>query len=95
MIRNFIASMDAARRKYATLKEQDPLGQFKLVPLLLDEWKLLYPDTQESVRSLLAKITHLKTQKEVIKKHLGITSLLHKMETGELICWSEIGRAHV
>ena len=80
MIRDFIACMDTARKKYATLKEQDPNGQVKLVPLLLDEWKVIYPESAETVKTFLSKIKHLKLQKEVIKKHLGTSGLLPKMD---------------
>lgn len=76
MIRDFIGCMDTARKKYATLKEQDPEGQVKLVPLLLDEWKIIYPESNESVKTFLVKIKHLKTQKEIIKKDLGVSGLL-------------------
>ena len=54
--------MDTARKKYATLKDQDPDGRVKLVPLLLDEWTILYPDSEETVRTFLVKIKHLKTR---------------------------------
>ena len=81
MIRDFIGCMDTARKKYATLKEQEPEGQVKLVPLLLEEWKLQYPETSETVKTILAKIKHLKTQKESIKKDLNICGLLPKIET--------------
>ena len=74
--------MDTARKKYATLKDQDPDGQVKLVPLLLDEWTILYPDSEETVRTFLVKIKHLKTQKEIIKKHLGVSGLLPRMDNG-------------
>ena len=80
MIRDFIGCMDNARKKYATLKELDPEGQVKLVPLLLDEWRLLYPGSEETVKSFLVKIKHLKTQKEIIKKHLGVSGLLPRMD---------------
>ena len=76
MIRDFIACMDTARKKYAALKEQDMEGQFKIVPLLLEEWRILHPETSETVRTFLVKIKHLKTQKEIIKKDLGAVGLL-------------------
>lgn len=80
MIRDFIGCMDSSRKKFATLKEQDPEGQVKLVPLLLDEWKLIHPETPETLADIKVKIKHLKSQKEVIKKHLGIYGLLPKMD---------------
>ncbi len=80
MIRDFIACMDSTRRKFATLKEKDPDGSVKLVPLLLDEWKTLYPDTTETVKTFLVKIKHLKQQKDLIKKHLCQAGLLPRME---------------
>ncbi len=86
MIRDFIACMDSTRRKFATLKEKNPTGNVKLVPLLLDEWKKLYPDTQETVKTFLVKIKHLKQQKDLIKRSLCKAGLLPKMEaagTGE------------
>ena len=48
--------MDTARKKYATLKDQDPDGQVKLVPLLLDEWTLLYPDSDIVCVAYFSKI---------------------------------------
>eukprot|EP00095_Tigriopus_kingsejongensis_P008318 snap_masked-scaffold871_size86487-processed-gene-0.14 protein:Tk08318 transcript:snap_masked-scaffold871_size86487-processed-gene-0.14-mRNA-1 annotation:"conserved hypothetical protein" len=82
MIRDFIACMDTARRKYAILKENDPDGSIKLVPLLLEEWKRIHQDSPETVGSFLVKIKHLKSQKDVIKKHLGQSGLLPKVENG-------------
>ncbi len=76
MIRDFIACMDSTRRKFATLKEKNPTGNVKLVPLLLEEWKKLYPDTQETVKTFLVKIKHLKQQKDMIKKSLCQAGLL-------------------
>lgn len=81
MIRDFIACMDTARRKYAILKENDQDGSIKLVPLLLEEWKRIHKDSTESVASFLVKIKHLKLQKDVIKKHLGQSGLLPKVDT--------------
>jgi len=83
MIRDFIGCMDTARKKYATLKEQDPDGPVKLVPLLLDEWRLLHPASEETVRTFLVKIKHLKSQKEIIKKYLGVSGLLPMGANGE------------
>eukprot|EP00094_Tigriopus_californicus_P000517 TCALIF_00501-PA protein Name:"Protein of unknown function" AED:0.04 eAED:0.04 QI:0/0.6/0.33/0.83/0.8/0.66/6/209/2301 len=80
MIRDFIACMDTARRKYAILKENDQDGSIKLVPLLLEEWKRIHKDSVESVASFLVKIKHLKLQKDVIKKHLGQSGLLPKVD---------------
>ncbi len=82
MIKDFIACMDSTRRKFASLKEKDPGGNVKLVPLLLEEWKNLYPNTQETVKTFLVKIKHLKQQKDLIKKSLCQAGLLPKMEGG-------------
>ncbi len=65
------------RRRYAELKAADP--GLKLVPLLLAEWELLYPNSQETVRSFLVRIRFLKSNKEVIKLTLGQHDLLPKM----------------
>ena len=81
MVRDFISCMDRARRKYTEMKENDP--QMKLVPLLLVEWKAMYPDTGETVRSFLVRIRSLKTNKELIKAKLGEHDLLPRMSTDE------------
>ena len=47
--------------------------QVRQVAMLLDEWKLVYPESRETVQSFVDKVRHLKAQKELIKKHLGIT----------------------
>ena len=86
MIRDFISCMDTARKKFAMLKEKATDGTdaagggggVKLVPLLLDQWKELYPETTETVQTFLGKIKHLKQQKDIIKKHLEQSSLLPK-----------------
>ena len=85
MIRDFISCMDTARKKFAMLKEKagdgagaGGSGGVKLVPLLLDQWKELYPETSETVQTFLGKIKHLKQQKDIIKKHLEQSSLLPK-----------------
>ena len=85
MIRDFISCMDTARKKFAMLKEKATdgagaggSGGVKLVPLLLDQWKELYPETAETVQTFLGKIKHLKQQKDIIKKHLEQSSLLPK-----------------
>ena len=78
MIRDFIGCMDAARKKFTILKEQEP--ETKLVPLLLEEWNQQYPQTTETVKTILVKIKHLKTHKESIKKELNVCGLLPKME---------------
>ena len=70
MIRDFIACMDTARRRHAELRENKPDEQVKLVPLLLEEWRSMYPNSTETVKTFLVKIKHLKLQKDVIKKHL-------------------------
>ena len=70
MIRDFISCMDTARRRHAELRENQPNEQVKLVPLLLEEWRRMYPSSTESVKTFLVKIKHLKLQKDVIKKHL-------------------------
>ena len=57
--------------------------QVKLVPLLLDEWRLLHPASEETVRTFLVKIKHLKSQKEIIKKYLGVSGLLPMGANGE------------
>ena len=80
MVRDFISCMDRARRKYADKKELDP--QMKLVPLLLVEWRAMYPDTAETVRTFLVRIRYLKTNKESIKAKLGEHDLLPRMSTG-------------
>ena len=81
MVRDFISCMDRARRKYTEMKENDP--QMKLVPLLLVEWKAMYPDTGETVRTFLVRIRYLKTNKENIKAKLGEHDLLPRMSTDE------------
>ena len=84
MIKDFISCMDAARKKFAMLKKATDgagaggSGGVKLVPLLLDQWKELYPETTETVQTFLGKIKHLKQQKDIIKKHLEQSSLLPK-----------------
>ena len=80
-VRDFISCMDRARRKYTDKKETDP--QLKLVPLLLDEWKVMYPDTGETVRTFLVRIRFLKTNKESIKAKLGQHDLLPRMSQEE------------
>ena len=80
-VRDFISCMDRARRKYTDKKESDP--QLKLVPLLLDEWKVMYPDTGETVRTFLVRIRFLKTNKESIKAKLGHHDLLPRMSQEE------------
>jgi hypothetical protein len=90
MIRDFIACMDTARKKFAQLKEKVPevggggagpvAGGIKLVPLLLEQWKEIYPETKETVQTFLVKIKHLKLQKDIIKRHLGQSGLLPKTE---------------
>ena len=56
--------------------------QVKLVPLLLDEWRTLYPNSSESVKTFLDKIKHLKSQKEEIKCHLEKSGLMPKFHAG-------------
>ena len=80
-VRDFISCMDRARRKYTDMKEADP--QMKLVPLLLAEWKNIYPDTVETVRTFLVRIRYLKTNKESIKAKLGEHDLLPRMSVEE------------
>ena len=70
MIRDFIACMDTARRRHAELRENQPNEQVKLVPLLLEEWRNMYPKSKETVKTFLVKIKYLKLNKDVIKKHL-------------------------
>ena len=73
MIRDFVACMDVTRKKFSVLKEKEPAGaQIKLVPLLLEGWKEIYPSTTETVKTFQTRIKFLSQQKEVIKKHLGI-----------------------
>jgi len=81
MVRDFISCMDRARRKYADMKEVDP--QMKLVPLLLSEWKSMYPQSQETVKTFLVRIRFLKTNKECIKARLGQHDLLPRMSQEE------------
>ena len=85
MVRDFISCMDRARRKYSDMKEVDP--GMKLVPLLLSEWRALYPHSEETVKTFLVRIRFLKTNKESIKQRLGQHDLLPKMagegEVGE------------
>ena len=71
MIKDFIDCMGKARQKYNTLKEQNPNTDVRQVAMLLDEWKLVYPESRETVQSFVDKVRHLKAQKELIKKHLG------------------------
>ena len=80
-VRDFISCMDRARRKYTDKKETDP--GLKLVPLLLEEWKIMYPDTVETVRTFLVRIRYLKTNKESIKAKLGQHDLLPRMSQEE------------
>ena len=68
MIKDFIVCMDDTRKKYAR-----DSGSIKFVPLLLDQWKGLYPETEETARTLLDKIKHLKEQKVIIKKLLELS----------------------
>ena len=68
MIENFISCMDDARKKYARGR-----GTIKLVPLILDQWKELYPETEETVWTFRDKIKHLKEQKVIIKKLLELS----------------------
>jgi len=81
MVRDFISCMDRARRKYADMKEIDP--QMKLVPLLLSEWKSMYPQSEETVKTFLVRIRFLKTNKECIKARLGQHDLLPRMSQEE------------
>ena len=76
-VKDFISCMDKARRKYTEMKENDP--KMKLVPLLLEEWKIMYPSTVETVKSFLVRIRFLKTNKESIKAKLGEHDLLPRM----------------
>ena len=71
MIKDFIDCMGKARQKYNTLKEQNPNTDVRQVAMLLDEWKLVYPESRETVQSFVDKVRHLKAQKELIKKHLA------------------------
>jgi len=82
MVRDFISCMDRARRKYADMKEVDP--QMKLVPLLLSEWKSMYPQSEETVKTFLVRIRFLKTNKECIKARLGQHDLLPRMSQEEV-----------
>ena len=82
MVRDFISCMDRARRKYADMKEIDP--QMKLVPLLLSEWKSMYPESEETVKTFLVRIRFLKTNKECIKARLGQHDLLPRMSQEEV-----------
>ena len=70
MIRDFISCMDTARRRHAELRENQPNEQVKMVPLLLEEWRSMYPNSTETVKTFLVRIKHIKLQKDVIKKHL-------------------------
>merc|ERR1719402_318140 len=81
MVRDFIACMDKARRKYSNMKETDPT--MKLVPLLLAEWKTIYPQSEETVRTFLVRNRYLKTNKEAIKLKLGEYDLLPRMSQEE------------
>ena len=81
MVRDFISCMDRARRKYSDMKETDP--QMKLVPLLLVEWKNMYPDSVETVRTFLVRIRYLKSNKESIKAKLGEHDLLPRMSNDD------------
>jgi len=100
MIKDFIACMDSARKKFAALKRKDEevkvvnetadsvegategcsrqqqSSGVKLVPLLLDEWRGIYPETEETVNTFLVRIKHLKQQKDAIKKRLSSAGLL-------------------
>ena len=69
MIRDFVACMDVTRKKFSQIKEKDP--EIKLVPLLLEGWRDMYPGTTETVKTFQTRIKHLSQQKEIIKKHLG------------------------
>ena len=62
------------RKKFSQLKEKDPEGapHIKLVPLLLEGWKNVYPGTTETVKTFQTRIKHLSQQKEMIKIHLGL-----------------------
>ena len=84
MIRDFISCMDTARKRCTLLRQSKPEGQVKLVPLLLDDWRTLYPESSESVRTFLEKIKHLKSQKEEIKKALETSGLMPRVETDEV-----------
>jgi len=77
-VRDFIGCMDKARRKYSSMKETEP--GMKLVPLLLAEWKILYPQSVETVKTFLVRIRYLKTNKEPIKTKLGEFDLLPRMD---------------
>ncbi|XP_040572147.1 uncharacterized protein [Lepeophtheirus salmonis] len=84
MIRDFIACMDVARRKYASLKDESistKQNQPRLIPLLINEWKEIYPESSETDKTFLEKIKHLKVQKETIKKYLSQSGLLPRRET--------------
>ena len=63
MIKDFIVCMDDTRKKFARCSKR-----INLVHLILDRWKELYPETEETVGTLLDKIKHLKEQKYLIKK---------------------------
>ncbi|QQP51294.1 Uncharacterized protein FKW44_012616, partial [Caligus rogercresseyi] len=76
MIRDFISCMDVARRKYSSLKSAAPQeNQPRLIPLLLNEWKIIYPKSTETDKTFLEKIKHLKVQKEAIKTVLAKSNL--------------------
>ena len=83
MVRDFISCMDRARRKYADMKEVDP--GMKLVPLLLAEWKNMYPVSEETVKTFLVRIRFLKSNKESIKARLGQHDLLPRMSQEEVV----------
>ena len=68
MIKDFIDCMDDARKKFARCSKR-----VNLVLLLLDEWKELYPETEETVWTFRDKIKHLKEQKYIIKKLLELS----------------------
>ena len=74
MIRDLISCLDRARRKHTDMKESDP--NMELVSLLLVEWKMIYPETAETVRTLVVRIRYLKTNKESIRAKLGEHDLL-------------------
>ena len=42
----------------------------EFLQLLCDDWKLLYPDSNETVFSFLVRLKHLKSQKEIVMKYL-------------------------
>jgi hypothetical protein len=91
-IGDFIDCMGQTHRLFKNLREKDSTGEVKQVQLLLDEWRAMFPDTTETIESILKRIKYIRMQKEVIRqllKQRGLKSKVSKLQT------LNIGNYHV